>query len=120
MNARKYEKSFDNRCAALVSREGSASREGQNCKPCMDNRLRLISPLRMARGAQVSRAAREPDAPLAARLVGRFPIFPASQERRPPECGASECNIPAKCQKCCVLLHRVAWATSFGEANLTS
>ena len=58
MDASKYEKSFDNRCAALVSREGSAPRAAQNCKPCMHNRLRLISPLRRARGAQVSRAAR--------------------------------------------------------------
>jgi len=68
MNAGKYEKSFDNRCAALVSREGSAPRAGQNCKPCMHNRLRLISHLRMARGAQVSRAARGPDVPFSRRV----------------------------------------------------
>jgi hypothetical protein len=58
MDVIKYEKSLDNRCAALVSREGSAPRAGHNRKPFIDNGLRLISLLIMARGAQVSRAAR--------------------------------------------------------------
>ena len=57
----KFEKSIDNRCAALVSREPRAPRARQNCKPCMVNTLRLMSPLTRARGAQVSRAAREPN-----------------------------------------------------------
>ncbi len=60
MDARKYEKSFDNRCAALVSRERRAPRAGQDRKRCMANDLLLFSLLIMARGAQVSRAAREP------------------------------------------------------------
>ena len=58
MDASKYEKSLDNRCAALVSREGRAPRAGWNCKPCRVNGLRLMSLLSRARGAQVSRAAR--------------------------------------------------------------
>jgi len=55
----KNEKSFDNRCAARVSREPRAPRAGQDRKPYMDNGLRLVSPLIRARGAHVSRAARE-------------------------------------------------------------
>ena len=51
MDASKYEKSFDNRCAALVSREGRAPRAGRNCKPCTVNGLRLMSLLSRARGA---------------------------------------------------------------------
>ena len=57
-DASKYEKSFDNCCAALVSREGRAPRAGQDCKPLRVNGLRLMSLLIMARGAHVSRAAR--------------------------------------------------------------
>ena len=59
MDARKYENSLDNRCAALVSRECRAPRAGLDRKPCTGNRLQLMSPLIMARGAQVSRAARD-------------------------------------------------------------
>jgi len=59
MGASKYEKSLDNRIAALVSREGRAPRAGQDCKPCMVNGLQLVSRLSNARGAHVSRTARE-------------------------------------------------------------
>ena len=59
MDVSKYEKSLDNRCAAPVSRERRAPRAGQNCKPFMTNGLRLMSLLIRARGAQVSRAARD-------------------------------------------------------------
>ena len=59
MGASKYEKSLDNRSAALVSREGRAPRAGQDCKPCMVNGLQLVSRLSNARGAHVSRTARE-------------------------------------------------------------
>ena len=59
----KNEKSLDNRCAALVSREPRAPRAGQDGKPCMANGLRLMSLLSRARGAQVSRAARGSYAP---------------------------------------------------------
>jgi len=58
MDASKNEKSFDNRCAALVSRKGRAPRARQDYKPCMGNELRLMSLLTRARGAHVSRAAR--------------------------------------------------------------
>jgi len=58
MDESKFEKSFDNRCAALVSRERRAPRARRDRKSCIDNRLRLMSPLSRARGAQVSRAAR--------------------------------------------------------------
>ena len=54
----KYEKSLDNRCAALVSRERRAPRVGQDRKSRMVNGLRLMSLLSRARGAHVSRAAR--------------------------------------------------------------
>jgi len=60
----KNEKSFDNRCAALVSREGRAPRAGQDRKPCGVKGLRMMSPLIRARGAQVSRAARSSKFPL--------------------------------------------------------
>ena len=63
MDVSKYEKSLDNRCAALVSRERRAPRAGQNCKPCTINGLRLMSLLSRARGARVSRAARGPKVP---------------------------------------------------------
>jgi len=59
MDPSKYEKSVDNRCAALVSREPRAPRARQNRKSCTINRLPLISFLTRARGAQVSRAARD-------------------------------------------------------------
>ena len=58
MGRGKYEKSFDNCCAALVSRERRAPRAERHRKSCMVNELRLMSPLTTARGAQVSRAAR--------------------------------------------------------------
>ena len=58
MDINKDEKSLDNRCAALVSRGPRAPRAEQNCKPFMGKELRLMSLLSMARGAQVSRAAR--------------------------------------------------------------
>ena len=58
MDKSEYEKPFDNRCAALVSREPRAPRAGHHRKPLMGNALRLMSLLSMARGAQVSRAAR--------------------------------------------------------------
>ena len=51
MDASKYEKSFDNRCAAMVSREGRAPRAGHNRKYCIVSGLRLISLLIMARGS---------------------------------------------------------------------
>jgi len=97
MDADKCEKSLDNRCAALVSREGRAPRAKQDRKRCTVNRLCLVSLLIRARGAQVSRAAREHivhlSAPLAARpavslsnlFFGRYHSFAASQERRPPK-----------------------------------
>jgi len=59
MDVDKCEKSIDNRCAALVSRERRAPRARQNRKPCMANGLRLMGLLSRARGAQVSRAARD-------------------------------------------------------------
>jgi len=58
IDVNKYEKSFDNHCAALVSRKRRAPRAGQDRKPWLANELRLMSLLIMARGAQVSRAAR--------------------------------------------------------------
>ena len=84
MDPSKYENSLDNWSAALVSREPRAPRAGQDRKPCMVKKLRLMSLLTRARDAHVSRAARDLNAPLAARLVGRFLPFAASQERRPP------------------------------------
>ncbi len=89
MNAIKNEKSFDNRCAAPVSRKPRAPRAGEVRKSSSGNGLRLVSLLIMARGAQVSRAAREHFVlfarPLAARFIGRLLRFVASQERRPPK-----------------------------------
>jgi len=58
MDVREYEKSLDNRCAALVSRKGRAPRAGRDRKACIVNGLQVMSLLIMARGAQVSRAAR--------------------------------------------------------------
>jgi len=59
MDPGKYEKSIDNRCAALVSREPRAPRARPNCKSCTIKSLPLMSLLIRARGAQVSRAARD-------------------------------------------------------------
>jgi hypothetical protein len=59
MDASKYEKSFDNRSAALVSRERRAPRATDECKSFEFNALEATSSMRTARGAQVSRAARE-------------------------------------------------------------
>ena len=56
----KYEKSLDNRSAALVSREGRAPRAVRKYKSLFPHALQLISLLIRARGAQVSRAARGP------------------------------------------------------------
>ncbi len=81
MHVYRYEKHLDNRCAALVSRGPRAPRAAQDCKPCMVNELRLMSPLIMARGAQVSRAARLSNTPLAARFIGRFRPFGGSHSR---------------------------------------
>ena len=54
-----YEKYLDKCCAMLVSRERRSPRAGQDRKRRIANGLRLVSLLIRARGAQVSRAARE-------------------------------------------------------------
>jgi len=63
MDATKNEKSLDNRCAARVSRERRAPRAGRDCKCRIGNGLQLVSAIITARGAQVSRAARDPNVP---------------------------------------------------------
>ena len=95
MDVQKCEKSLDNRCVAMVSREPRAPRAGKYRKPCMVNGLRMMDVLTRARGAQVSRALPKPT--LAARFTGTFLPFPASQERRPSEMRMSldvtECHM---------------------------
>jgi|GEM_PF-5022506 len=121
-----YEKSLDNRRAAMVSRERCAPRARQDCNPCELNELRLISLLIMGRGAQVSRAAREPNAPISRPACSELvePAhrallpFAGSRERRPPEWDAQrnpldgaprgKCNILQNAENvafCCILLH---------------
>jgi hypothetical protein len=58
MDAHEYEKTFDNRRAALVSREGRAPRAGAGYKSCINMELESMDARQNARGAQVSRAAR--------------------------------------------------------------
>jgi len=58
MDASKNEKSFDNRCAALVSRKGRAPRARAGRKSFAFNALGPTGARQTARGAQVSRAAR--------------------------------------------------------------
>jgi len=63
MDASKNEKSFDNRCAALVSRGRGAPRAKIGRKSFAFNALGPTRARRTARGAQVSRAARGSNAP---------------------------------------------------------
>ena len=58
MNTTKYEKSFDNRCAALMSRDGTALRAGQDHKLCMAKGLRLMSLPSRSRGGGAAGAGR--------------------------------------------------------------
>jgi len=58
MGGNKYEKSFDNRCAALVSRERCAPRGERDRKPGMVNGLQLASLLTGARRASVARGSK--------------------------------------------------------------
>ena len=58
MDGSKYEKSLDNRSAALVSRERRAPRATDECKSFEFNALESTHSTQAARGAQVSRAAR--------------------------------------------------------------
>ena len=60
MDANKYEKSFDNRSAALVSRERRAPRAQAERKSLEFHALESTNIAQTARGAQVSRAARGP------------------------------------------------------------
>ena len=143
MDVGTYEKSFDNRCAALVSRDGRAPRAGQNRKTCRVNGLRLISLLSMARGAQVSRAARGSNRGRDSttevsryRLRCHFETFEdmgneqwANVEQPPgllveshSQDGCATCHATscAKCQKCCVLLHFVALRCMGGKLPSTS
>ena len=59
MDHYKYENSLDNRRAALVSREARAPRAAGQCKSCSIMALKWTDSGQRARGAQVSRAARE-------------------------------------------------------------
>jgi hypothetical protein len=63
MRAGKYEKSFDNHRAALVSREPRAPRAADKRKSFAIKTLDLIHRRQTARGAHVSRAARRSNAP---------------------------------------------------------
>jgi len=64
MDAGKNEKSFDNRCAALVSRERRAPRAANERKSFVLRTLGPTSRPRTARGAHVSRAARGLERPV--------------------------------------------------------
>jgi len=138
MNAHEYEKSLDNRRAALVSRERCAPRARRDYNRCEVNRLRLISLLIMGRGAQVSRAAREPNAPISRPACSELvePAhrallpFAASRERRPPEwdaqrnpstaplgASATSSKMPKMLRFvafCCIALHAGRWYSPRG------
>jgi hypothetical protein len=58
MDAYEYEKPFDNRRAARVSRDGRAPRAAAGRKSCASKELESMDARQNARGAQVSRAAR--------------------------------------------------------------
>jgi len=60
----KNEKTFDNRCAALVSREPRAPRAGDERKSFAFKTLESTSRPERARGAHVSRAARVLERPV--------------------------------------------------------
>jgi len=100
MDADKYENSFDNRCAALVSRAGGAPRAGQNRKPCMVNGLRLMSLLIRARGAQVSRAARESDARFSRPVHRALPTVRGVAGATPSRCGTSNVTDVPNVTRC--------------------
>ena len=63
MDVSEYEKSFDNRCAALVSREPRSPRAADERKSFGIKELESIARTQSARGAQVSRAARGHNVP---------------------------------------------------------
>ena len=83
--ASKNEKSFDNRCAALVSRERRAPRAGGERKSFALKCLEWTDCPQAARGAQVSRAAR--------RVIGNLPRG-ASQPLT--SCAALQATCPAQ------------------------
>jgi len=122
MDGRKYEKSLDNRCAALVSREDRAPRAGEDRKSFMANELRLMSLLSKARGAQVSRAARESNAHVSRPACSEL-VEPACRalSTLPVAAGATPCRMwdvtpcprnVTKCHKCDItwFVHkRITW-----------
>jgi len=120
MNKRRYEKSLDNRCAALVSREPRAPRAGEDRKPFTVNELRLMSPLTVARGAQVSRAAREHPMPFSGRACP--PLYALSVDvprlRMPRPTGAQRENgVQRLASKDCSRREGAALARGHGLAR---
>ena|GEM_PF-4484177 len=100
-------------CRASVARRARAmnvnrSYSGHWNRPiaCKQRAARMC---RAPRAVQTRLLAARPAVSSSNLLVGRFSPFAASQERRPPA-GVESCNIRAKCQKCCILLHGVAWS----------
>jgi len=77
--ASEYEKSLDNRRAALVSRERRAPRAGHERKSFVLRTLESTNCMQTARGAHVSRAARGSNAPFSR---------PACSELVEPACRA--------------------------------
>ena len=81
MKVYEFEKSLDNRCAALVSRERRAPRAVDERKSFVYQRLGSTHSTQTARGAQVSRAARDPNALFSRPACRALLPFAASQAR---------------------------------------